>query len=156
MNRTSILRMAAVLSLAALAACDTPTSNSAAEARRPSQLADVLPAAEITVTNSGGHPLVSWGAVSGATSYTVNLITYNTADGAYQSRFFTFLANTTGTSYLDSAHAYTGVYQCDGPEGPDGVVRGHWYEYEVVSNFPTGTSSARHYAPIANALCRLR
>lgn len=155
MHRSPILRLAAVLSVAALAACEAPTANTAAEARNPAQRADVLPVAEITVTNSGGYPLVSWGAVSGATSYTVNLITYNTVNGAYQSRGFTFLASTTGTSYLDSAHAYTGVYQCDGPQAPDGSVRGHWYEYEVVSVFPTGTSSARHYAPIANALCRL-
>jgi len=150
------LRLAAALSLAVLAGgCESPTTGGAAT-RAPSQPAYVLPAATVTVTNSGGYPLVSWGALTGATSYTVNLITYNTANGAYQSRYFTFLASTTGTSYLDSAHAYTGVYQCDGAEGPDGVVRGHWYEYEVVSSFPDGTSSARHYAPIANALCRVR
>jgi hypothetical protein len=154
MLRSPIIRLASVLSFAALAGCDSPTAG-AADGRNPVQPRYTLPVATISVTDSGGYPLVSWGAVAGATSYTVNLITYNTLNGAYQSRGFTLLTNTTGTSYLDS-HAWTGSYQCDGPEGPDGNTRGHWYEYEVVSNFPTGTSSARHYAPIANALCRLR
>lgn len=151
MYRSPILRFAAVLGLVALAACDTPTANPITPTGRP---AFNLPVAQMTVTNSGGHPLVSWSPVSGATSYTVRLITYRTVNGAYQSRFFQTLTSTTSTSFLDTGHTYTGVYQCDtGFEDPDGNVRGFWYEYEVVSNFPTGTSSARHYAPITQEGC---
>jgi hypothetical protein len=155
MNRTSIARLAAVLSLAAAAACDnTPTATPAAPDTRITRPAFTLPVAQITVTDSGGTPLVGWAAVTGATSYTVRLITYNTQNGAYVNRFFQTLTSTTGTSYLDTGNSYTGVYQCtDGYEGPDGIERGHWYEYEVVSVFPTGTSSARHYAPITTEYC---
>jgi hypothetical protein len=156
MHRTSIARLAAVLSLAALAACDTPTAIPAGPAARVARPAHDLAVAQVTVTNWGGTPLVSWEALTDATSYTVRLITYNTADGRYVSRGFQTLGTTTGTSYLDAIHVYTGTYQCTGVEGPDGVVRGHWYEYEVVSSFPTGTSSARHFAPIVTALCRVR
>jgi len=155
MHRTSILRIAAALSLAAFAgACDSPTAEPAAGTRAPNHPAYVLPVATITVSNSGGTPLVSWGAVSGATSYTVRLITYRTLNGAYQNRFFTTLTSTTGTSYLDTNNTYTGTYQCTtGEEDPNGNVPGYWYEYEVVSVFPAGTSSARHYAPITNEYC---
>lgn len=153
MLRSPIIRFAAVLSFAALAGCDSPTAG-AADGRNPVQPRYTFPVASISVTNSGGTPLVSWGAVTGATSYTVRLITYNTANGAYVNRFFSTLTSTTGTSYLDTSNSYTGIYQCtDGYEGPDGIERGHWYEYEVISVFPTGTSSARHYAPITYEYC---
>ncbi|HEU0054173.1 MAG TPA: M57 family metalloprotease, partial [Longimicrobium sp.] len=48
----------------------------------------------LSVTNSGGNPLVSWGAVSGATSYTVSLITFYTVNGNYQNHYFTTLTTT--------------------------------------------------------------
>jgi len=153
MHRSSILRLATVLSLAALAACDSPTAEPAS-ARTPSQPAYNLPVATITVTNSGGNPLVSWGALTGATSYTVRLITYQTLNGAYQGRGFQTLTTTTGTSYLDTNNPYTGVYQCNyAGEDPYGNVYGYWYEYEVISTFSTGTTSARHYAPITSEYC---
>jgi hypothetical protein len=155
MHRNPILRIAAVLSLTALAAaCDSPTASSAANSRVASKPAYTLPVAQMSVTNSGGTPLVSWGSVIGATSYTVRLITYRTINGAYQSRGFTTLTSTTGTSYLDTSNTYTGVYQCTyAGEDPYGNVYGFWYEYEVVSVFPTGTSSARYYAPITTESC---
>jgi Dual-action HEIGH metallo-peptidase len=106
-----------------------------------------LPAPAITsVTNSGGYPLITWNVAAGATSYTVRLIDLMWVNGVYQGRSFTTLATTTGTSYLDTSHGYTGQYQCSYDLGDTYTVA---YEYEVVANFPNGTSSARHYAPIA-------
>lgn len=105
----------------------------------------------LAVTNSGGYPLLTWNAASGATSYTVRLITFNTQNGQYQNRNFTFVANTTGTSYLDTENSYTGVYQCDFDTGM-GYTQGYWYEYSVQAHYPNGSSpvdNSRHYAPIA-------
>jgi hypothetical protein len=153
MHRISFLRLAAVLSVITLAAaCDTLTS--AVDTRVVTRPAYTIPVATITVGNSGGNPLVSWGALTDATSYTVRLITYHTLNGVYQGRGFTTLTTTTGTSYLDTNNTYTGVYQCtNAGEDPWGNVIGFWYEYEVVSTFPTGTTSARHYAPITTEYC---
>lgn len=106
----------------------------------------------LTVTNSGGTPLISWNAMTGATSYTVQLITFNTENGQYTNRYFTVLANTTSTSYLDTDQTYTGVYQCPGEDTGMGTTYGYWYEYSVRANYPNGSSNpdaARHYAPIA-------
>lgn len=155
MQRISLSRGALVLGLLALAACEAPTlaDRGAADpsAARPARN---LPVAQMTVTNSGGTPLVSWNAVPGATSYTVRLISYRTSNGNYVGRSFQTLTTTTSTSYLSTSHTYTGTYQCTfGFEDRDGNVRGYWYEYEVVSHFPTGTSSARHFAPITDEDC---
>jgi hypothetical protein len=111
-----------------------------------------------TVTNSGGYPLISWSAVTGATSYTITLITYNTIDGQYQNRFFNTLATTTGTSYLDTDHPWTGSFQCSSGYYDDlyGGEPGHWYEYSIKVNYPNGSSNpdnARHYAYIAEEYC---
>jgi hypothetical protein len=111
-----------------------------------------------SVTNSGGYPLINWSAVTGATSYTITLITYNTIDGQYQNRLFAFLATTTGTSYLDTDHPWTGSFQCSSGYYDDeyGGERGHWYEYSITVNYPNGSSNpdnARHYAYIADEYC---
>ncbi len=106
----------------------------------------------LTVTNSGGTPLVTWNAAPGATSYTVQLITFRTQNGGYTGRSFTFLANTTGTSFLDAENTYTGAYECPGEDMGMGVTYGYWYEYSVQAHYPNGSSSpdySRHYAPIA-------
>jgi hypothetical protein len=148
MHRKPFFRLAAAL-LAGLAACDSPTANSAVADGHQGQPRLTLPLAALSVTNSGGTPLLSWSPVAGATSYTVRLINYRTVNGAYQRRFFTTFGNQTTTSYLDSAHTYTGVYQCPGDEGPDGNFYGFWLEYQVVALSATDSSSARIYAPIA-------
>jgi hypothetical protein len=104
----------------------------------------------LTVTNSGGHPLISWNAAPGATSYTVQLITYFAQNGHYLGRSFTFVADTTGASYLDTTQAYTGVYECNGVDGEDKPYD-FWYEYSVQAHYPNGSSSvdySRHFAPI--------
>jgi hypothetical protein len=111
-----------------------------------------LPAPRITgVTNSGGYPLITWNATSGATSYTVRLITFYTQNGQYTGRSFTFLATTTGTSYLDTERPYTGVYDCTGEDTGMEVTYGYWYEYSVVAHYPNGNSvgdNSRYFAPI--------
>lgn len=106
----------------------------------------------LTVTNSGGTPLISWAAASGATSYTVSLITFRTVNGNYQSHGLSPITTTNSTSYLDVGNVYTGVYECNFDWGWEGQSEGYWYEYSVQANYPHGTSSylySRHYAPIA-------
>ncbi len=106
----------------------------------------------LTVTNSNGTPLISWTAASGATSYTVSLITFNTVNGNYQNHYLSPITTTTSTSYLDVDNVYTGVYECNYDWGWEGETQGAWYEYSVQAHYPHGTSSylySRHYAPIA-------
>jgi hypothetical protein len=146
---------AAALLLAVLAACsDAPTGTGITAADQPAAL-NAAPTS-LTVTNSGGHPLISWTAAPGAISYTIQLITYNTLDGQYQNRSFATLGTTTGTSYLTS-HTWTGEYSCS-----MGVIDerygepGRWFEYSVQANYSGGSSdpdAARHYAPIAREGC---
>jgi Dual-action HEIGH metallo-peptidase len=113
-----------------------------------------------SVTSSGGYPLVNWSAASGATSYTVTLITYEYnvdqyGQEWYQGRWFTQLGTTTATSYLDTSASYTGVAYCDyqDPFDPWGTsMKRNWYEYAVQATYPNGTSHidyARIYAPVA-------
>lgn len=60
---------AAALLLMALAACsDASAGNAITAADQP---AAFNTAPTVTVTNSGGSPLISWGALAGATSYSV-------------------------------------------------------------------------------------
>jgi hypothetical protein len=106
----------------------------------------------ISVTNSNGTPLISWNAASGATGYTVSLITFNTTNGNYQNHYFTTLGTTIGTSYLDTGNTYTGVYECNYDWGWEGQTQGMWYEYAVQATYTKGTSpilNVRIYAPIA-------
>jgi hypothetical protein len=152
MYRFTLRYGAALLALLAAAACDTPTESPAA--RTPGQATPhftLAPATGLSVTNSGGYPLISWTAPAGATSFKVSLINYNTVNGAYTRRFIGTLATVTGTSYLDSANPWTGSYmKCD-IEGPDGNTYGGWYEYQIIANYPTGSSlDNRIYAPIGD------
>lgn len=108
-----------------------------------------------SVTNSGGYPLISWSAVAGATGYTVSLITYNTLNGQYQSRWSSALITTTSTSYLDTDHPWTGESTCSSGYYDDlyGGETGHWYEYSITVHYSNGSSNpdnARHYAYIAD------
>jgi len=106
----------------------------------------------LSITDSNGTPLISWSALSGATGYTVSLITFNTHNGSYTNHFVSQITTTTNTSYLDTGNAYTGVYECNWDWGWDGETYGAWYEYAVQATFPHGTSDvlySRHYANIA-------
>jgi hypothetical protein len=111
-----------------------------------------LPAVgSLSVTDSGGYPLVSWTGALDATSYTVRLIDYISVNGAYRSRSFTAVGTTTSTSQLDSQNGYTGLHDKCGVEAPDGSIWGGWYEYGVVANYANGSSGeARIYAPIGD------
>jgi len=150
MQIRSFLRAFAALAVLFVGACDTARSPTAVEAPAAPRLNTYPGPAGLTVTNSGGHPLISWNAASGATSYTVRLITFFAQGGQYLGRSFTFVANTTGTSYLDTEHGYTGVYECTGVDGMD-MPYDYWYEYSVQAHYPNGSSSvdySRHFAPI--------
>jgi hypothetical protein len=145
-------RAAALLLMAALAACsDAPTGAAFTAPDQPAAAFNTAPT--VTVTNSGGYPLISWGAVSGATSYTVSLITFYTINGTYQSHGLNPITTTTSTSYLDVDNVYTGVYGCNYEPDWGGDTGGVWYEYTVQANFPQGSSNylySRHYANIAH------
>ena len=142
MHRFSISRAAAVLLLAgAMAACaETPTGAALAPPEAPALV--------LAVSNSGGNPLVSWDAVPGATSYTVRFVTvlvfppYGTTR-----RTRTDLATTTGTSYLDTSHVYTGDTSCQRSDEWLGPYTEH-YQYVIVSQLASGTSTQTVDAPV--------
>lgn len=121
-----------------------------------------LPGTAISVTDSGGNALVTWNAVPQATGYTVRLITYEYEQDAYgqswyRGRYFTAVGSTTGTAMLDDLRSYTGSPSCTYPDpfdwSPQPRTLENWYEYEVVTTFPNGTSSSRVYAPVAEPNC---
>lgn len=145
----SLNRFATVLMLAgALAACsDTPTGAGIAAADQP---AAFNTAPTVTVTNSGGYPLISWGALAGATSYSVVFRTlyrhmYNgKVSGSSNSRT---LGSTSGTSWLDTTSSYTGVSSCFWDYGTEWEhISAH---YVVTATFASGTSTTTVDAPVA-------
>ena len=138
-----------VLLTAVLSACaDTPTAIRA-DAAAPALT--TYPAPSLTVTNSGGHPLISWSALSGATSYSVSLVVTSTetnrqtAESSSDTDEYA-LGTTTGTSYLDQNHWYLGDSNCMYSNYPI-VYRESW-RYKVTATFPGGTSSATAPAPV--------
>ncbi|HEX6040297.1 MAG TPA: carbamoyltransferase N-terminal domain-containing protein, partial [Longimicrobium sp.] len=151
---------AAVLELAVtLAACSEAPTGTAAKsgiaADRVAPALDVTASSTVTVTSSGGYPLISWTAVPGATSYKVNLVTtwfYTTwrGDGARRS-FRELKTTTTATSFLDTSRVYSGDIHCtrpaDYPYGPNDTYT-EIYEYEVVAQLASGISTQRAYAPV--------
>jgi hypothetical protein len=133
-----------------LAACsDSPTAGRTAAAPRGPAL-DAAPT--VTVTNSGGYPLISWNALSGATDYTVTYVesrtiiykpSLDTANESYEAT----LTRTTGTSYLDTAHAYTGDTMCTSYGTYQTRITN--YRYRVTAYYPTGTASTLVSAPVS-------
>jgi hypothetical protein len=150
-KRIRPVRAVALLLAAALAACsDVPTG--AATAESGTVALNTYPAPVPSVSNSGGQPLVSWSALSGATSYDVTLAiswTYsNRGTGAYDSGVDTVhVGSTTGTSLLHAV-AYTGVSYCNTSYGYESY-RETW-RYRVTAHFADGTSTATVLAPIAD------
>lgn len=151
MKRIQPIRAATLLVAAALAACaDVPTG--AATAESGTVALNTYPAPVASVSNSGGQPLVSWSALSGATSYDVTLAiswSYsNRGTGDYHSGVdTTHVGTTTGTSLLHAA-AYTGVSSCSASYGYE-VYREVW-RYRVTAHFAGGTSTSTVFAPIAD------
>jgi hypothetical protein len=142
-------RTAALLLVVALGACsDAPTAATSTAAGQP---AAFNTAPTVTVTNSGGYPLISWGALAGATSYSVvHKVRYvYVMDGkAYGSTSNGLVGSTTGTSLVESGYSYTGVSQC-GTTFPNGDTETQRHEYVVTATFASGTSTTTVPAPVA-------
>jgi hypothetical protein len=145
------IRAAALLLMAALAACaDTPTGAAIAA---PDQPAAFNTAPTVTVTNSGGNPLLSWGALAGATGYSVTLIIRETHTNRETTESTTQtweypLGSATGTSFVDSSRPYTGVNRCSYLNYP--WVTRYFYSYRVTASFSDGTTSTTTVnAPVA-------
>lgn len=145
-------RFAAVLLLAgALAACSDLPTGAAASAEHAAAAMN-YPAPVLSVTNSGGYPLISWSALTGATSYTVTQVIIETATNRQTTesnswRYETLLGSTTGTSFLDTSNAHTGKSVCSYTNYP--MVYRYTYRYEVTATFSGGTSMSSIFAPIA-------
>lgn len=143
---------AALLLLAALAACsDAPTAAVRGPDDAPPSL-NTYPAPVVSVSNSGGNPLLGWSALSGATSYSVKLVVVETQTNRATAESTSWrdeypLGSTTGTSFLDSAHAYTGVSLCSYTNYP--VVTRVTYRYQVTATFSGGSSMSSVSAPVA-------
>ncbi len=106
----------------------------------------------ITVTNSGGHPLLSWSAVTGATGYKVALVSTETQTNRQTGQSNTYvnqyaLGSTTSSSFLDSSHPHTGGTMCSYSSYP--VVTRVFYRYRVTAIFADGTSRSETFAPVA-------
>jgi hypothetical protein len=143
-------RFVAITLAGALAACsDVPTGAAITAADHP---AAFNTAPTVTVTNSGGYPLISWGALSDATSYTVEYVRDQTriikaTFETEQVQYVTVLTTTTDTSYVDSARPYTGDTQCTSYGTYE--TRMTRYRYRVIANYPTGTASTFVDAPVS-------
>lgn len=144
-------RIAATLLLAGtLAACaDTPT---AAPITPGDQSPAFNTAPTVTVTNSGGDPLISWGALSGAVGYTVQYVESRTiiVKATFDTRneeSVTTLVRTTGTSHLDTPRTYTGDSQCTSYGTFE--TRMTWYRYRVTAHYSTGDASTVVAAPVS-------
>lgn len=143
-------RIAAVLLLAvALAACSDVPTGATAKADQP---AAFNTAPTVTVTNSGGYPLISWSALAGATSYTVAYneyvtIIYKPSLNTGSEELDLPLVTTTGTSHLDTGRAYTGDSSCTSYGTYQ--TRMKQFRYRVTANYPTGTATTFVAAPVS-------
>jgi len=152
MKRLNLARAAACAAVVLLAACgDVPTA-SVATAESGEAALNTYPAPVLSVSNSGGQPLVSWSALSGATSYTVVLITNesHTNRETTESTSTTWtdaLGSTTSTSFLDTVHPHTGAVRCSYLNYP--WVTRYSYHYRVTATFAGGTSTSMVMAPVA-------
>jgi hypothetical protein len=142
--------LATLLLAGALAACsDTPTAAVITAADQPPAL---NAAPTVTVTNSGAYSLISWGALAGATSYTVEYLENRTIIikatlERRQEEDVSTLATTTSTSHLDSPRSYTGDTMCTSYGTYE--TRMTWYRYRVTAHYPTGDASTLVAAPVS-------
>ena len=140
----------AVLLASVLSACaESPTGAVASAAGEPAALNT---APTVTVTNSGGTPLLSWNALAGALSYGVVLVEteIQTNRQTAESESWTWqdpLGSTTGTSFLDTAHPYTGSSMCVYSAYP--IVTRVTYRYRVTATYASGSASTTVFAPVA-------
>jgi hypothetical protein len=143
---------AALLLAGALAACSDAPTAPVATAKSGEPALNTYPAPALSVSNSGGYPLISWSALAGATSYTVELVTteMETNRQTAESQSWTYYetrGTTTGTSFLDG-YTYTGDSMCSFTNYP--IVTRITYRYRVTATFAGGTSSSLVAAPISN------
>ncbi|HEX6040300.1 hypothetical protein [Longimicrobium sp.] len=150
MNRTRAPLLAAALVLTALlsACADAPTALISAADQAPA----LNTAPTVTVTNSGGNPLISWSALSGATGYTVQYQENRTiiVKATFESRSeqsVSTLATTTSTSHLDTSHAYTGKSFCSSSGTFETRITN--YRYVVTAHYATGDASTSVAAPVS-------
>lgn len=150
-NRTRApFLVTALLVSAGLAACsDTPTGALVPVADAPPVF---YTAPQPTVTSSGGHPLISWPAVAGATGYTVRYFYIHVThmyDGNEEYRGETYfpVGTTAATSISDTVLSYTGSPQCWFPNYTTGFEI-LTYQYEVTAHFAGGSSTGYAYAPV--------
>jgi hypothetical protein len=96
-----------------------------------------------TESNSGGFPLVSWTAAPGATGTYVILVTQEREvndwyqwieTGYYEEHSW---VSSPATSFLDSAHPYTGWDRCENPSFPHQTRITHW---TVEVHYPRGVA----------------
>lgn len=151
MLRLNLSRAAVYAAIVLLAACAEAPTGTLAGADTATPALNVYPAPVLTVTNSGGRPLISWSALEGATSYEVGMVVTTTqtnrlnASSTSDTDEFT-LGSTTGTSYLDSSNQYLGSSRCVYREYP--IVTRETWEYKVTATFAGGSSSATVDAPV--------
>lgn len=106
----------------------------------------------MTVTNSGGNPLLSWSALAGALSYSVVLVetetqtNRQTAESTSTSWEYP-LGSTTGTSFLDTTYPYTGTSLCSYTAYP--IVTRVSYRYHVTAIYASGSARSSVFAPVA-------
>ena len=151
MLRLSFARAAVCAAVVLLAACADGPTGTLPGADTATPALNVYPAPVLTVTNSGGYPLISWSGLTGATGYTVELVNYemetNRQTAETQSwTLYGTRGTTTGTSFLDS-YAYTGDSMCSYTNWP--IVTRISYKYRVTATFAGGTSSSLVAAPIS-------
>jgi hypothetical protein len=133
-----------------LAACaDAPTAATVGAEGRPAALNT---APTVTVTNPGGNPLISWSALSGATSYTVAYNEYVTVIAkpslaTSTEEYDWTLTTTTATSYLDTGRTYTGDSFCTAYGTYQ--TRMKQFRYRITANYPTGTATTFVAAPVS-------
>lgn len=109
----------------------------------------------VYVTDSSGKPLISWPALSSATSYTVSLMVYEIHDLGYYDglspSFYYFYpapptvyqaTTTTGTSYLDTSQNFMGSHECMPYQYYGYNPVGYATYYFVQATTPKGTSYA--------------
>lgn len=109
-----------------------------------------LPKASPSVVNWGGYPLISWGALQGASSYSlVYLVTWKYSNKGTGESFTTTdhypLGSTSGTSWHDTTRPYTGASLCDWSYGFE--TSRETYHYSVTASFTNGSSTAFVNAP---------
>lgn len=149
MQRITVRSGIAVLALLALGACDMTRNPTAPEPAATPHF-NTNPAPSPTVTNSGGYPLISWSALTGATSYSVVLREKRTefVGTIGQTQNFDYpLGSTTGTSFHDTSNPYTGKSSCTTYGTYKTVFR--MYSYMVTATFPDGTTTGTVAAPVS-------